>query len=98
MKIFKIFPAFLALLLLFSLAAPAALAQEAPRLTAQAVLLADLDSGVILYEFNGDVQRSPASLTKIMTILLTLEAVERGDVSLDDPVTAAAWASSPGRP
>ena len=90
MKIFKIFPAFLALLLLFSLAAPAALAQEAPRLTAQAVLLADLDSGVILYEFNGDVQRSPASLTKIMTILLTLEAVERGEVSLDDPVTAGA--------
>ena len=88
MKIFKIFPAFLALLLLFSLAAPAALAQEAPRLTAQAVLLADLDSGVILYEFNGDAQRSPASLTKIMTILLTLEAVERGEVSLDDPVTA----------
>ena len=90
MKIFKIFPAFLVLVLLLSLSAPAALAQDAPRLTAQAVLLADLDSGAILYEQNGDVQRSPASLTKIMTVLLALEAAERGEVGLDDPVTAGA--------
>ena len=90
MKIFKIFPVLLALCLLFALFAPCALALDGPQLTAQAVLLADLDSGAILYEVNADARRSPASITKIMTLMLTLEAVERGEISLDDMVTAGA--------
>ena len=90
MKIFKIFPVLLALCLLFALFAPCALALDGPQLTAQAVLLADLDSGAVLYEVNADARRSPASITKIMTLMLTLEAVERGEISLDDPVTAGA--------
>ena len=90
MKIFKIFPVLLALCLLFALFAPCALALDGPQLTAQAVLLADLDSGAVLYERNADAQRSPASITKIMTVMLTLEAVERGEIRLDDPVTAGA--------
>jgi len=88
MKIFKFFPAFLVVALLLSLLSPAALALEGPRLTAQAVLLADLESGKILYAQNADASRSPASLTKVMTVLLALEAVERGEVSLGDVVTA----------
>ena len=88
MKIFKFFPAFLAIALLLSLLSPSALALEGPRLTAQAVLLADLDSGIVLYEQNADAARSPASLTKVMTVLLALEAVELGQVSLDDVITA----------
>ena len=90
MKIFKIFPVLLALCLLFALFAPCALALDGPQLTAQAVLLADLDSGAILYEVNADARRSPASITKIMTLMLTLEAVERGEISMDDMVTAGA--------
>ena len=90
MKIFKIFPVLLVLCLLFALFAPCALALDWPQLTAQAVLLADLDSGAVLYERNADAQRSPASITKIMTVMLTLEAVERGEIRLDDPVTAGA--------
>ena len=90
MKIFKIFPAVLLICMLLSLSAPAALALEGPQLTAKAALLTDLDSGVVLYEKNGRDQRSPASLTKVMTILLTLEAVEKGEASLDDTVTAGA--------
>ena len=90
MKIFRIFPALLALCLLFALFAPCALALDGPQLTAQAVLLADLDSGAVLYEQNADAQRSPASITKIMTLMLTLEAVARGEIGLDDPVTAGA--------
>lgn len=90
MKIFKIFPAVLILCLLFVLCAPCALALDGPQLTAQAVLLADLDSGAILYEVNADARRSPASITKIMTVMLTLEAVERGEISLEDMVTAGA--------
>ena len=90
MKIFKIFPVLLVLCLLFALFAPCALALDGPQLTAQAVLLADLDSGAVLYEVNADARRSPASITKIMTLMLTLEAVERGEIRLDDPVTAGA--------
>ena len=90
MKIFRIFPVLLVLCLLFALFAPCALALDVPQLTAQAVLLADLDSGAVLYERNADARRSPASITKIMTLMLTLEAVERGEIRLDDPVTAGA--------
>ena len=88
MKKFRIFPLILLLALLFSLTAPAALALEDPGLNAQAAILVDLDSGIILYEKNMSQQRSPASLTKVMTVLLTLEAVDLGKVSLDDVVTA----------
>ncbi len=88
MKIFKSFPVLLALCLLFASCSPRALALEGPALTAKAVLLADLDSGAIIYEQNADAQRSPASITKIMTLMLTLEAVERGEIGLDDAVTA----------
>ena len=90
MKIFRIFPVLLVLCLLFALFAPCAFALDGPQLTAQAVLLADLDSGAVLYERNADARRSPASITKIMTLMLTLEAVERGEIRLDDPVTAGA--------
>ena len=90
MKIFRIIPVLLVLCLLFALFAPCALALDGPQLTAQAVLLADLDSGAILYEVNADARRSPASITKIMTLMLTLEAVERGEISMDDMVTAGA--------
>jgi D-alanyl-D-alanine carboxypeptidase (penicillin-binding protein 5/6) len=90
MQKFRFFSLLLPFCLLFSLLSPGALALEPPELTAQAVLLVDLESGVTLYEKNADAPRSPASLTKVMTILLTLEAVERGDVSLDDTVTAGA--------
>ena len=90
MKIFRIFPVLLVLCLLFALFAPCAFALDGPQLTAQAVLLADLDSGAVLYEVNADARRSPASITKIMTLMLTLEAVERGEIRLDDPVTAGA--------
>ncbi len=91
MKKIKIFPLLLALGLTFGLLAPAANALDEPPLrSAKAVVLADLDSGRLLYELNKDEQRSPASLTKIMTVLLAVEALERGEVTLDEMVTAQA--------
>ena len=80
----------LLLCLFFSFAAPHAVALTAPSVTAESVLLADLDSGNILYEKNMHTRRSPASLTKIMTGLLAAEAVERGDISMDTMITAPA--------
>ena len=60
------------------------------KLGANCVLLVDEDSGQYYYTRNIDTKAYPASLTKIMTLLLAVEAVERGDVQLDDTVTAYA--------
>ncbi len=91
MKKTGIFSFFMAVCLFLTLLAPAASALDAPPLhSAKAVVLADLDSGRLLYELNRDERRSPASLTKIMTVMLAVEALERGDAALDEPVTAQA--------
>ena len=68
--------------------APAGEAPEPPKLTAKAVYLVDLESGFALYSKDADASRSPASLTKVMTVLLALEAVERGEVGMDTVITA----------
>ena len=52
----------------------------------QAAILIDEDSGTVLYEKNADESRPIASITKIMTLLLTFEALEAGKVSLSDTV------------
>lgn len=59
----------------------------------QAAILIDEDSGTILYEKNADESRPIASITKIMTLLLTFEALEAGKVSLSDivPVSEHAY-------
>ena len=89
MKKIRIIPLILTLCLLFGAFAPAASALDEPSLhSAKAVVLADLDSGRLLYSKNADEQRSPASLTKIMTVLLAVEALERGEVTLEEMVTA----------
>ena len=89
MKKNRIIPIFILICLLFSLLPGAALALDDPPLhSAKAVVLADLDSGRLLYELNKDEQRAPASLTKIMTALLAVEALERGEVTLDEMITA----------
>lgn len=53
-------------------------------------------SGQMLYEFNADQPLQPASVTKIMTMLLVMEAVDRGDAALTDMVTGSAYAASMG--
>ena len=60
------------------------------QLQANCVMLVDEDSGQYYYTRNIDAKAYPASLTKIMTLLLAVEAVERGDVQLSDSVTAYA--------
>ena len=88
MKKNRFLPLILLLCLALSALAPGASALEDPVLPAEAVLLADLDSGEILYEKNIHDQRSPASLTKIMTGLLAVEALDNGQCSMTDMVTA----------
>ena len=56
-------------------------------------ILIDEDSGTVLYEKNADVRRPIASITKVMTLLLTFEALEAGKIHLDDfvPVSEHAY-------
>ena len=63
---------------------------------APSAVLMEKQTGRVLYEKNADERCFPASITKIMTMLLIIEAVERGDVSLDDVVTASPRAASFG--
>lgn len=88
MKKIRILPIILAVCIIMSMSAQAVFALDEPSLGAQAVLLIDLDSGRELYSKNADEVRAPASLTKIMTILVALDALNKGKVSLNDMVTA----------
>ena len=88
MKSFRIVSHILLLSVLLTLCAPAACALTAPSLNGQAAVLIDLDTGRVLYGYNMDEERAPASLTKVMTVLLALEAVDAGRVSLDEMIVA----------
>lgn len=74
---------------LFSIATPYASALEDPDIQAEAALLVESTTGQILYQKNIDARRAPASLTKIMTVMLAIESYTAGDVSLDDVVTVS---------
>jgi len=63
---------------------------------AKSAVLLDANSGKFLYEQNSHEQLPPASITKIMTMLLAMEAIERGQISLEDEVTISQRAASMG--
>lgn len=60
----------------------------------KAAMVADMDSGKILYQENATVQNYPASLTKIMTLYLTFDALEHGRLHLDDYLIVSQSAAS----
>lgn len=59
-------------------------------------IIMEVSTGKILFDKNMDEQKSPASMTKIMTMLLTVEAIESGKISLEDEVNISANASKMG--
>ena len=59
-------------------------------------IIMEASTGKILFDKNMDEQKSPASMTKIMTMLLTVEAIESGIISLEDEVNISANASKMG--
>lgn len=63
---------------------------------AKSAVLMEPNTGKVLYEANSDEQLSPASITKIMSLLLVMEAIDRGDFSLETVVTASEHACSMG--
>ena len=65
-------------------------------LSAQSAILIEPESGRVIYEKNADERRYPASVTKVMTLLLVFEALDSGKLRLTDTITASEYASSMG--
>ena len=69
---------------------------EALAVEAESCILMEKATGQVLYAENEHEQLEPASVTKIMTLLLVMEAIDSGSLSYDDTVTASAYACSMG--
>lgn len=69
---------------------------EAVAVISPSALLMEKTTGTVLYEKDAHTRRSPASVTKIMTTLLIFEALEKGQISLQDEVVTSAHAKSMG--
>ena len=65
-------------------------------LQSKSVLLMEASTGTIIYENNSEEQLSPASITKIMTLILIFDAIESGRIKMDDMVTTSSYAKSMG--
>ncbi len=91
------------------ISSPSALAAEAPpavgghiaasgelNLDAKGAILMEAKTGTVLYEYQSEEKLYPASVTKVMTMLLVMEAIGRGEISENDQVTASANACSYG--
>ncbi len=78
------------------LAVPARAAAAPPSVDAGAAVLVEKETGTVLYEQNAHDKLEPASVTKIMTLLLVMEAIDSGALSTEDMVTVSAHAASMG--
>ena len=65
-------------------------------LTAASAVLMEKESGTLLYEKEAHTQLAPASVTKVMTLLLIMEALEAGQFTLEDPVAVSQAAAGMG--
>ena len=92
MKIRRLLSVFLLAALLCGLFTVPAAALEDPDIRAKAALLVEAETGTILYDKNAHDELSIASTTKIMSALLIFEAIERGELRMDQSVTATASA------
>ncbi|MFE4705787.1 D-alanyl-D-alanine carboxypeptidase family protein [Peribacillus simplex] len=63
---------------------------------AKSAILIERDTGTVLYDKNADVRLSPASMTKIMTMLLIMEAIDKGELSMKEKIRTSEYAASMG--
>jgi len=89
----KVLAALLAAALLLS---PASAVTGAPQTSVPSYILMEKSTGTILCEQDAHTRYEPASVTKIMTLLLTFEALESGAITLDQTVSVSAHATSMG--
>ena len=85
----------LLLLILFCALPCRALAIQ-PEIAGKSALLMEVSTGRILFEHNPHEPLAPASVTKVMTMLLIMEALDAGKISWDDCVTASESAAAKG--
>ena len=87
----RLLPLVILISVIFTLASPSAFALDAdgraqPEVSAPTALLMEKETGTVLYEKNAHEPGFPASITKIMTMLLIVEDIEAGRLKLDDTV------------
>ena len=75
---------------------PVAVRAAPPSVPAKSALLMDAATGTILYEQNSHEKLAPASVTKVMTMLLIMEAIDSGRIRWEDMVTASEAAAAKG--
>ena len=94
----KRFSAFLLTAAVLCAGVPAVSAQESSglALSCASSILMEKETGTILYEQDAHAKLEPASVTKIMTLLLVMEAVDSGQIALEDTVTVSAYAAGMG--
>lgn len=71
-------------------------AETAVEVSAPSVILMETSTGTVIYEKDADTARPPASVTKIMTMLLIFDALKAGQIGLEDQVTVSEYAASMG--
>ena len=91
----RILSALLVCVLLFGTLVIAAAAEETG-IPAKSAVLMELSTGKVLYEQNAHEALPPASVTKVMTLLLVMEALDRGQIGWEDMVTASETAAAKG--
>lgn len=69
---------------------------EGPIISAPSAILMEASTGQVIYEKDADTQRPPASVTKVMTMLLIFDALSEGKIKLEDEVTTSEFAASMG--
>lgn len=88
--------AFLLVFLYVGVLLPIPVFADEVEVDAPSVILMEAESGVILYEKNPDEVRHPASVTKVMTLLLVFEAIDSGRIKMTDSITVSERAASMG--
>ena len=91
----KIVSAFLTVLMLSACAVQAG-AVSVKEITAPSAILVEAETGKVLFEKDCHQVRACASITKVMTMLLVMEAIEDGKINMKDNITASAHAASMG--
>ena len=86
---------FTVLCLLFAII-PLGVSAEDTKIEAKSALLMDVATGTVLYEQNSHAPLAPASVTKVMTMLLIMEAIDSGKIGWDDGVIASEAAAAKG--
>jgi len=69
---------------------------DGPKVSAPSALLMEISTGQVIFEKDADTKRPPASVTKVMTLLLIFDALESGKIKLEDVVTVSEYAASMG--